>query len=393
MSQKKLYIFNPEHDLALANGNAHFNAPITSKDFSQDAAWLSAWMTKEGYVLNHRPISEEDQDFYKQIGLQAISIKKEEVQQVQWSSVVPWGWDAAVCEGLRKLGVNQSLLPDNESLQSIRTLSHRSFAINALHHILAHSKTTSNFPKPAMVLKNIAEIERFLSENHSIILKSPWSGSGKGLRWCCEKLSKSDEGWCRNILKKQGVVIGEKRYELVQDFAMEFYCDKEVAFSGYSVFKTENGIYRGNMLASDALLSQMLQKWVSEYQLLEIKQLLVNYLSLHVLGKYHGYLGVDMFIYQENGVFKIHPAVEINLRTTMGLMARKIHDFYLSKKSIGWMQMDYSSQPNQLLEMYQQKKQHHPLHIVQQRIQEGCLALCPISKNTKYSLTITIQKQ
>ena len=84
-------------------------------------------------------------------------------------------------------------------------------------------------------------------------MKSPLSGSGKGLRWgMAGELSQSDLGWCKNVITRQGSVMVEKRREVVQDFAMLFHVgESSVEFEGYSMFFSDNGIYKGNILASD----------------------------------------------------------------------------------------------------------------------------------------------
>ena len=57
----------------------------------------------------------------------------------------------------------------------------------------------------------------------SAVLKSPLSGSGKGIRFVRERLSESDEGWCRRILDKQGSVIVERRFEIIKECAKRSY--------------------------------------------------------------------------------------------------------------------------------------------------------------------------
>ncbi|MDD4848780.1 MAG: hypothetical protein PHR53_08480 [Bacteroidales bacterium] len=391
-SQHTLLIFNPEHDLALANGDAHFNAPISAIELAQDAAWLPAWMTKEGYVWNASPFSEDEKSVFQQLGFNAIAIVDEELPNIKWQSVVPWGWDAALKRKLQKVAINESILPDDQQLQFIRDYSHRRFAIETLQYLLENSTFSQRFPKLPQFFTKLSEIEIFLQKNQSVVLKAPWSGSGKGLRWCQTKLSKSDEGWCRHTIEKQGGVIGEQRQKVVQDFAMEFFCDTEVSFVGYSLFQTENGMYQGNMLASDSTIEQKLQKWMNINELQEIKQLLIHFFSQHLLSKYHGYLGVDMFIYQENQSFKIHPVVEINLRMTMGLLARQFYNRFISFNSIGRLQMHYSPVQGKLLTKHLQNQSLFPLQIESNRIVKGYLSLCPIFEGTKYGFSIFINQ-
>ena len=41
-------------------------------------------------------------------------------------------------------------------------------------------------------------------------------------------------------------------------------------------------------------------------------------------GRYCGYVGVDMFVYESDGGFRLAPCVEMNVRMTMGLLARRV---------------------------------------------------------------------
>ena len=47
-----LYIFNPDHDLALANNEAHYMPPDSAKKMATDLALLPVWFAQEdGFVL------------------------------------------------------------------------------------------------------------------------------------------------------------------------------------------------------------------------------------------------------------------------------------------------------------------------------------------------------
>jgi hypothetical protein len=53
-------------------------------------------------------------------------------------------------------------------------------------------------------------------------------------------------------------------------------------------------------------------------------------------GRYTGFVGVDMFLYRGGeGRVMINPAVEINLRMTMGLIARNIFDHHREELQLG----------------------------------------------------------
>ena len=45
---KKLYLFNPENDMALASGSPYYMAPASAKKMANDLAMLPAWYADAG---------------------------------------------------------------------------------------------------------------------------------------------------------------------------------------------------------------------------------------------------------------------------------------------------------------------------------------------------------
>ena len=93
----------------------------------------------------------------------------------------------------------------------------------------------------------LAEI-RLLSEKENIVVKAPWSSSGKGVLFIPKgQITCKEEEVLSGILRKQGYVMVEKRLNRVLDFAMEFEMDRlfHLNFLGYSVFKQVDGGIRG----------------------------------------------------------------------------------------------------------------------------------------------------
>jgi hypothetical protein len=52
------------------------------------------------------------------------------------SAVAPWGWDAALRGRLRRMGIDDGLLPTDEQLREIREMSHRRVAARLLGKLL-----------------------------------------------------------------------------------------------------------------------------------------------------------------------------------------------------------------------------------------------------------------
>ena len=51
MTKKALYIFNPEHDLALASGETNYMAPASARQMASELALLPMWYAEEGSVV------------------------------------------------------------------------------------------------------------------------------------------------------------------------------------------------------------------------------------------------------------------------------------------------------------------------------------------------------
>ena len=144
----QIYIFNPEHDLCIANGDENFVPPRSALGFAKENIDLSAHL--------RRPNKQRRQ-------------------------IIPWGWNHSLRKRLISEGFDPATLPSEEELQFIRTHSRREFALDA-HSRLSCWDPQIIGPDYRIVARSISEIEAFISANGSAVLKSPLSGSGKGIR-------------------------------------------------------------------------------------------------------------------------------------------------------------------------------------------------------------------
>lgn len=308
------YIFNPEHDLCLANGSPTFVPPESALKFGRDC-------------------SEILENVFGQSGC--------------GDAIFPWGWNSVLKYSLLKSGTPEALLPSDEALAQIRGLSHRRTSIMAGKYIRERLKESGQADSglAGFLIKDTPEeidrpemVDGFLEKHPNAVFKAPWSGSGKGLRWVRRSgFSHSDRGWCRNIIAKQGSVIAESREDVVCDFAMLFQSTGTgIIFEGYSLFDTDNGAYRSNILASDRYILTYLSRLVPEQALTAVRRQLTDFLEINFTG-YEGYLGADMFICKAKAEIEttarpgtceylLNPCVEINVRMSMGLLARKYFD-------------------------------------------------------------------
>ena len=287
----QIYIFNPEHDLCIANGDENFVPPRSAVGFAKENIDLSEYL--------ERPNKQRRQ-------------------------IIPWGWNHALKKRLINEGIDPATLPSEEELQFIRTHSRREFALD-VHSRLNSRASQVIGPDYRITATSVCEIEAFISANGSAVLKSPLSGSGKGIRFVRERLSESDEGWCRRTLDKQGSVIVEQRFEIIKECAMLFECDHEgIDFIGYSLFESRNGAYSKNILASNEEIEDIITDYIPRETLTIIREDLTAILAESLVGYYEGFLGVDQIICQADSPIFM-PVSEINLRMTMGLIARNQH--------------------------------------------------------------------
>ena len=289
---EQIYIFNPEHDLCIANGDENFVPPRSAVGFAKDNLELSGHLKRPNKQRRH---------------------------------IIPWGWNHSLKKRLINEGVDPDTLPSEDELQFIRTHSRREFASD-VHSRLCCGDSQVIGEDYRIVATSVNEIEAFISANGSAVLKSPLSGSGKGIRFVRERLSESDEGWCRRILDKQGSVIVERRFEIIKECAMLFECHHEgIDFIGYSLFESRNGAYSRNILASNEDIVDIISTYISRDTLNAICKGLTSILADTLVGHYEGFLGVDQMICQAASPVFV-PVSEINLRMTMGLIARNQYD-------------------------------------------------------------------
>ena len=299
---EQIYIFNPEHDLCIANGDENFVPPRSALGFAKENIDLSEHLKRPNK---------------------------------QRRNIIPWGWNHSLKKRLINEGTDPATLPSEEELQFIRTHSRREFALD-IHSRLSCGDSQVIGSDYRIVATSISEIEAFISANESAVLKSPLSGSGKGIRFVRESLSESDEGWCRRVLDKQGSVIVERRFEIIKECAMLFECHNEgIDFIGYSLFEARNGAYSRNILASNEDIEDKIVGYIPRETLTAIREGLISILAATLVGHYEGFLGVDQMICQTASPVFV-PVSEINLRMTMGLIARNQYDqgHYLAREYI-----------------------------------------------------------
>lgn len=335
---KRFAVFNPEHDLALANGDAHYLAPRNIREMAHDLAPLMDYLA--------------------------------------WDT--PWGWDAAVVSHLHKSGIPRQELPTDTMLAALRTRSERITA----HHLLQQMLPLSvHLTGESYVCRSLDDIKTYATQHSHLLLKAPLSGSGKGLRHlnfndnhpssrrstsALTSTFKKIESWADALIRRHGHLTAEPYYDKVQDFAMEFIvADGQCHFIGYSLFTTDtHGRYDSNLLLSDADIEARLSEYIPRSVLHDVRHFVEGHTGLIVpsewdTSRFPITFGIDMMIVNDRGQqstvdgqhpirpdgnsqlrthnsqFKLHPCVEINLRANMGIIAHEVRRHLMAPEATG----------------------------------------------------------
>ena len=348
-----LYLFNPDNEISIANGTNGYTPKANISIMAGDLAFLSAYLAKnDDYVLVARM---PDLNFMKGrrevFGLDCQPIIWEKAQLLSFNEIKPWGWSPRVHNLLKDLKsrCNEQF---RESVMATwseerRGLYSRRVAAACLTDMIRAIPGIGEEVIPCEC-RTLAEI-RLLSEKRDIVVKAPWSSSGKGVLFIPKgQMTGKEEEVLSGFLHKQGYVMVEKRLNRVLDFAMEFEMDRlfHLNFLGYSVFQTSRrGEYEGNRVASRARLEGMISRYTGMGLLHEIREQLEKVLTSVFHGKYVGCLGVDMMIYEdESGGFGVQPCVEINLRYNMGIVSIALQRF-LQEEVEGVFTIRFSPKP------------------------------------------------
>ena len=288
-----LYVFNPENDMALADGHPGYTPPVQIQQMRRELWWLPQWWA-------------EDEDIVWN-GEERLNLSDD-------TRILPWGWSPALCHQLKQAGVQESLLPSQKELELLRQLSHRQTAVSLLQELRGELPLDGHLAGKSALCRDIKEAEETANAYGEALLKSPWSSSGRGLM-------KTDnpqwKAWASRILKAQGSVVVEQFLHKVTDFALEFWLDGKggVEYRGLSLFYTnERGAYLGNWVAPEEQKLAWLAQYIPLQYLQEIRAWWTARLSRF---DYTGPVGIDMMLAQEG----ICPCIEVNWRWTMGLVS------------------------------------------------------------------------
>ena len=323
---EKLYVFNPDTDMALGSNCRNYTPPINIQSFIRKLALLPAlYAQNDSLILLPPGLNRLDSCnliYYDIVKSKNIKLITDEDLTKKYFHVIPWGWDETLCNRLSRKGVivadtQNNILNFNEICSIRKALSHRRISIKIHKLLLQHLGDTGINIPIEFTDSNMAY--DWASNNLGCYLKSPWSSSGKGIFHCCESNKHLVEAWINATIKKQGSILAEVGELRALDFATEWTVkDAKAQYEGLSVFKVnEHGNYQGNYLASEKELTDIVASYTDCFtpQLIDALRQTIDEL---ISPFYNGPLGVDMLVTKDG---RLNPCVEVNLRNTMGHVA------------------------------------------------------------------------
>lgn len=392
-----LHVFNPENDLALANFSSHFIPPQSARLMRDDLSVLPVWWAVDGDVV-WSVLPHDLADYLDEVGFLLPDVKwcgKNE--WIRADVVCPWGWSPLLIQELLQAGCPDCLLPTGKEMAAYRSLSGRECAVRLLNLLRSQGNSLSEWQNrlcgSSFYCREEAEIVSLVTSYPETILKAPWSGSGKGLRLARGDYQSPLTGWCRRLLKEQGGVVVEPLYHKCFDFAFEFLSDgKSVRYSGLSVFFTTNrGTYGGNWVAPEKVKESWLERYIPHAMRMALVKELSERLTESLAGLYKGYLGVDMMLCDvgSSDGLAVHPCVEINLRRTMGQVAVDLSR-WLAPGSEARFVIDFEKPDGALWADHRKRKLDRPLHVYDNLLLDGYVALTPVIPHTHYRARLDV---
>lgn len=323
------YIFNPEHDIALAQDNEFFTPPHAARALAADLSYLPAiWAGENDVVVVDNPDAAK-------VAMRHRRRYCSDVKLLTWTDlrslkgdalrIVPWGWDKALYRRFLRVVDDIPLITPGDP-DAIRAVSSREWAASNLLPYLVESSDLC--VGKAQYVTTIQEVCSVCDSPGLSVLKAPWSSSGRGVRYVMGDKPFAESRnfkWVQNVIKSQTGIMIEPYYNKICDFGMEFeIVDNKCVYMGLSLFQTRNGAYTGNLICPEDEKMGKLSRYIPVELLATTAKHISQIMENKLCDIYQGPFGVDMMIVNVGGKAMLHPCVELNLRMTMGHVALNI---------------------------------------------------------------------
>ena len=295
---RKLLLFNPSNDMALAANLLGYLPPQHIRRMESDLALLPLWWAEEDDCIlmpdaSVRRVTAEALALLASFVRECHTVGADELAAVhsllpvvdnvedalRQYVPVPWGWNMSLRRDLLRLGMAADNMPSDEELAEWRMLSSRAFACDFMADLQRDARAEGwggSLVGQNMRMATENVFDDASVQSHPLVFKTPWSSSGKGV--FVENFGKLLNGnRIDNSIRLFGSVLVDDFYEdKLLDFALEFCInpssvhEERVEFLGYSVFQaSERGHYGHNVVASQSELRELILRTGLEESLLD----------------------------------------------------------------------------------------------------------------------------
>ena len=328
-----IFIFNPTGEMAIANGLASYMPSKSLMQFEKDLAFLPSFFAADGDIVITPELP--DPDFlgqWRRLGLPEMHHADNlALVNRKFNYIKPWSWTPAMhrktkhlkqcCDALFKQSPNFTWKQGNRDFFSRETT-------NTVQQYLWQENKHKDFiavETPALGVTSLDEFNAWFANQDAVILKMPWSSSGRGIHVIDpSKGLRANYQWINGAIKQQGFITAEPLLDKVFDFSFQFNLkqDGELAFTGisYSINDDKQRFIGGSVNwphRKDEISEFLSPALISE----AAKRLIVALRKVEPHHHHEGPIGIDAIVYRSlGGELKIHPCVDINWRYNMGLV-------------------------------------------------------------------------
>jgi len=400
-----IWLYNPTCDFATGNGKPSWQPNKLLQKMEDDLSALPLFLANSNdYILTAKLPSAEYLAMFKQLNIETPQFieKKEAFSDAAFlaqpkCNLQPWGWSPAAHKLLSPLKANCSeefkQSPVFNWLPAHRDLYSRKFASSVLQKMLENKPGNvfmSSDYTPRICTQQL-EIEAALSDWQTLMIKAPWSSSGRGLQ-PISKTPVHPKVWEKvfGIINTQGYVMVEPLLDKQLDIAFQFEILKgKVTYLGISNFTTDSkGQYTGNNLNG---LPDSIDEDLKKFAL-NLPGLLIDPL-ISVLGKselatlFEGKFGVDALIFRNaEGRLRVNPCLEINLRYNMGLLSLQLEKLLVPGKKA--MYRTWFDSGKNFASFKKEMQFLHPLLIENGKIASGFFSLTDADEDSRFGAYI-----
>lgn len=317
-----LHIFNPGYEASVALGDKSYTPSGMVQMMRRDLWELPYYYADEGDIV-------------------LCPYDLPSPQELSEGKLCPWGWAPEL-----RYGRLSELVPYAYEEMRLWSSRHNTYLLlSELIRLYPEIYSEDILPQ---VISPSSDSPR-IDPTKQYVLKEEFSSSGRGVVFV--KGTEVSE----LIRRRQNKSLSKRLYleplhNKISDRGYEFVRqeDGKVAYVGPSDFSTTEGRYTGNRVDLPEVIHSRWRATTTSIDHDTYVAHLIHALEALPLGRYHGAIGIDTIVYEEDGKLHLHPCIEVNVRPTMGWLALALGERYLSDNTTGTFELMHFPSPEAL---------------------------------------------